>query len=113
MHELGLAQEIIEHVSARAQAGAGRSAWSWRSASSRRSCPTRSGSASTSRPRRHPWQAPRLVIIETPGRARCRDCGGDVQLDRPFGRCECSSTDLEWLSGEELIIKEFEVARCV
>src|SRR3954462_1043868 len=51
-----------------------------------------------------------LVIIETPGLARCRACGGDVRLDRPFGRCECGSTDLEWRSGEELKIQEFEVA---
>ncbi len=50
-----------------------------------------------------------LDIIETPGKARCRSCGGDVTLDRPFGRCECGGTDLEWLSGEELKVKEFEV----
>jgi hydrogenase nickel incorporation protein HypA/HybF len=50
-----------------------------------------------------------LVIIEIPGRARCRLCNGDVQLDRPLGQCSCGSTDLEWLSGEELKIKEFEV----
>jgi hydrogenase nickel incorporation protein HypA/HybF len=51
-----------------------------------------------------------LVIIEIPGRARCRECGGEVLLERPFGRCECGCTDLEWLSGEELLIKEYEVA---
>lgn len=50
-----------------------------------------------------------LVILEPPGLARCRDCGGEVCLERPFGRCECGNTDLEWLSGEELKIKEFEV----
>ncbi|WZO98780.1 hydrogenase maturation nickel metallochaperone HypA [Isosphaeraceae bacterium EP7] len=50
-----------------------------------------------------------LVIIETPGLARCRECGGNVPLVRPFGRCECGGTDLEWLSGEQLKIKEFEV----
>jgi hydrogenase nickel incorporation protein HypA/HybF len=50
-----------------------------------------------------------LVIIETPGRARCRACGGEVELQRPLGLCSCGSTDLEWLSGEELKIKEFEV----
>jgi hydrogenase nickel incorporation protein HypA/HybF len=50
-----------------------------------------------------------LVIIETPGLARCRACGGNVSLNRPFGRCECGSTDLEWLSGENLKLKEFEV----
>ncbi len=50
-----------------------------------------------------------LDIIEVPGRARCRQCGGDVVLEQPFGRCECGSTDLEWQSGEELNVKEYEV----
>jgi hydrogenase nickel incorporation protein HypA/HybF len=51
-----------------------------------------------------------LEIIEVPGRARCRDCNGEVVLDRPFGRCECGGSDLEWLSGEELRVKEYEVS---
>jgi hydrogenase nickel incorporation protein HypA/HybF len=51
-----------------------------------------------------------LLIVEIPGKARCRECGGGVTLDRPFGRCDCGSSDLEWLTGEELKIKEFEVA---
>lgn len=51
----------------------------------------------------------RLEIIETPGRARCRACGAELMLDRPFGRCDCGGTDLDWLSGEELKIKEMEV----
>jgi hydrogenase nickel incorporation protein HypA/HybF len=51
----------------------------------------------------------RLEIIETPGQARCRSCGGGVALERPFGRCACGSSDLEWLSGDELRIKEMEV----
>jgi hydrogenase nickel incorporation protein HypA/HybF len=50
-----------------------------------------------------------LEIIEVPGLARCRDCGGDVMLERPFGRCECGSADLDWVSGDELKVKEFEV----
>jgi hydrogenase nickel incorporation protein HypA/HybF len=50
-----------------------------------------------------------LRIVETPGTARCRECGGAVQLDRPFGRCACGCTDLEWLTGEELRITEIEV----
>ena len=49
-----------------------------------------------------------LDIIETPGTARCRQCAGEVMLDRPFGRCRCGSSDLEWLTGEELKIKEME-----
>lgn len=53
----------------------------------------------------------RLDIVEVPGLARCRACGADVALDRPFGRCECGGTDLEWLAGEELRIREIEIAR--
>lgn len=51
-----------------------------------------------------------LEIIEPPGRARCRDCDGEVLLERAFGRCACGSTDLDWLSGEQLNIKELELA---
>jgi len=51
----------------------------------------------------------RLEIVETPGRARCRGCGADVALDRPYGRCACGRSDLEWLSGEALRILEMEV----
>src|SRR5947209_17750774 len=50
-----------------------------------------------------------LEIIETPGRARCRACDGEVVLERPFGRCGCGGSDLHWLSGEELKVKEMEV----
>jgi hydrogenase nickel incorporation protein HypA/HybF len=41
--------------------------------------------------------------------ARCRECGGSVELSRPFGRCSCGNSDLEWLSGDELRIREMEV----
>ena len=51
-----------------------------------------------------------LEVIETAGRARCRQCGDDVMLVRAFGQCACGGTDLEWLSGEELKIKEVELA---
>jgi hydrogenase nickel incorporation protein HypA/HybF len=50
-----------------------------------------------------------LEIIEMPGRARCRMCGGEVSLERPFGRCVCGSSDLEWLAGDELRLRELEV----
>jgi hydrogenase nickel incorporation protein HypA/HybF len=51
-----------------------------------------------------------LEIVEPPGRGRCRACGGEVALDRPFGRCACGSSDLDWISGEELRIRAMEVA---
>lgn len=57
-----------------------------------------------------PVEGAELRIIETPGTARCRACGNGLELDRPFGRCECGNTDLEWLGGEELRITEIEVA---
>jgi hydrogenase nickel incorporation protein HypA/HybF len=50
-----------------------------------------------------------LQIVEVPGVARCRKCGERVELERPYGRCCCGCTDLEWISGEELRIKEMEV----
>jgi hydrogenase nickel incorporation protein HypA/HybF len=51
----------------------------------------------------------RLEIIETAGLARCLSCGGSIELDRPYGRCACGSTELEWIAGEELRILEMEV----
>lgn len=54
----------------------------------------------------------RLDIVEIPGRARCRQCGDQVMLEQPYGRCVCGSADLELLAGEELKIKEMEVESC-
>lgn len=50
-----------------------------------------------------------LDIVEVPGRGRCRACGADVVLESPFGRCGCGGTDLEWLAGEELRIRDVEL----
>ena len=50
-----------------------------------------------------------LEIVEPPGRGRCRACGGEVELDRPFGRCGCGSSDLDWVAGDELRVRELEV----
>jgi hydrogenase nickel incorporation protein HypA/HybF len=57
-----------------------------------------------------PVEGAQLDIIETPGRARCRACAREFALERPFGQCDCGGTDLEWLSGEELKIREVELA---
>jgi hydrogenase nickel incorporation protein HypA/HybF len=57
-----------------------------------------------------PLEGAALEVIETPGRARCRACQAEVTLVRPFGRCACGGTDLEWLSGDELKITAIEVA---
>jgi hydrogenase nickel incorporation protein HypA/HybF len=50
-----------------------------------------------------------LVIHEIPGKAKCRACAKMIELLRPFGRCECGGSDLDWLSGEELHVREMEV----
>jgi hydrogenase nickel incorporation protein HypA/HybF len=57
-----------------------------------------------------PAEGAALEILEPPGLGRCRGCGGDVPLERPFGRCACGSTDLDWISGDELRVLEMEVA---
>jgi len=51
----------------------------------------------------------RLEVVETPGRARCRDCGDDVELETLVGLCACGGTDLELLEGQQLKIREVEV----
>lgn len=56
-----------------------------------------------------PLAGAELEIVEPPGRGRCRACRAEVELLRPFGRCACGSTDLDWLSGDELRIRAMEV----
>jgi hydrogenase nickel incorporation protein HypA/HybF len=51
-----------------------------------------------------------LEILSRPGRARCRACAAEFELLRPFGRCSCGESDLDWLAGDELQICEMEVA---
>jgi hydrogenase nickel incorporation protein HypA/HybF len=54
----------------------------------------------------------RLEIIETLGVATCRKCGGRVESSQPYAFCKCGSAELDWISGQELKIKELEVRRC-
>jgi len=50
-----------------------------------------------------------LEILHTPGRGRCRVCSEEVVLERPFGQCVCGNSDLEFLAGDELRIREIEI----
>lgn len=52
----------------------------------------------------------RLEIIQTAGRARCRRCAACFDVDDLFALCRCGSADLELLAGEELKIREVEIA---
>lgn len=53
-----------------------------------------------------------LEIVETPGVATCRQCGQRIESSEPYALCECGSALLDWISGNELRIKELEVRRC-
>ncbi|MFK0732219.1 MAG: hydrogenase maturation nickel metallochaperone HypA [Gloeotrichia echinulata GP01] len=50
-----------------------------------------------------------LEILEIPGLAKCRQCGAEIALDKPFGICKCGSLELDLINGEELKIKEIEI----
>jgi hydrogenase nickel incorporation protein HypA/HybF len=51
-----------------------------------------------------------LEIHEIAGRALCRDCGNEVVLEELVGRCACGSANLRVIAGEELKVKEMELA---
>ena len=57
-----------------------------------------------------PLEGATLEIIEMPGRAACRSCGTTLDLVDMIALCTCGSADLEILGGQELLIKEVEVA---
>jgi hydrogenase nickel incorporation protein HypA/HybF len=109
MHELGITQEVVEIVCQRA--GAARvqrivlhiGKLSAVLPDAVRFCfPTcAEGTAA---------EGAELEIIEPAGLGCCRSCGAQVPLERPFGQCGCGSTDLEWLSGDEIRIKAMELA---
>lgn len=51
-----------------------------------------------------------LEIQEVPIVIRCQTCGKQSQLDAPLYLCpECGSTDVEQVSGDELILKSLEI----
>jgi hydrogenase nickel incorporation protein HypA/HybF len=59
-----------------------------------------------------PVQGAVLEIVEIPGRARCSLCRVETALSHPYGRCECGSTELQILAGQELKIRRLEVVSC-
>jgi hydrogenase nickel incorporation protein HypA/HybF len=51
-----------------------------------------------------------LEIVEVAGTGRCRGCGATVEMEGPLATCgRCGGSELDWLSGEELRIREMEV----
>jgi hydrogenase nickel incorporation protein HypA/HybF len=109
MHELGITQEIIAIVTERSEGAAVRRVvveigkLSMVLPDAVRFCFDLCSEGTVA-------EGAQLDIVETTGRARCRACGVEFDLDQPLGRCDCGGTDLEWLTGTELRIKEMEVA---
>jgi hydrogenase nickel incorporation protein HypA/HybF len=51
-----------------------------------------------------------LIIDQVPGRGRCRECGGETELDTLTLACPaCGAFGLERLQGDELRITEVEI----
>ena len=55
-------------------------------------------------------QGATLEIDEPQGRAICRSCAADLTLRDLVLLCECGSADIEVVSGRELLISSMEVA---
>lgn len=51
-----------------------------------------------------------LEIIETPACFICRECSSEIMTHEFFVQCDCGSTNLECIAGQELNIKEMEIA---
>lgn len=113
MHELGIAQNIVEIVANHAKgAPVVRVAieigqLSGISAEAMRFC-FQSCTQGTS------LEGARLDIQEVPGLGQCRSCGTLVPLDVPFGICpRCEGVRLVIVQGCDLKVKELEVGVCV
>jgi hydrogenase nickel incorporation protein HypA/HybF len=51
-----------------------------------------------------------LETVETPARALCYDGEREVAMERLIGRCPCGSANLRIIAGEELKVREMELA---
>lgn len=51
-----------------------------------------------------------LEIIEPPGRGKCPDCGREQEIASLFDMCVCGATGFDCIAGDELRIKEMEMA---
>lgn len=51
-----------------------------------------------------------LEIIEPRGRGRCPDCGREQDMTSLFDACACGAAGLDCIGGDELRIKEMEMA---
>lgn len=50
-----------------------------------------------------------LHIVDAPGRGACHDCGAEIELGDLLARCPCGSARVEVTGGEELQVEAVEV----
>lgn len=50
-----------------------------------------------------------LEIAEIAGRARCRSCAQEIEMQDLLALCPCGSADLEVLAGNRLLVRAVEV----
>lgn len=60
-----------------------------------------------------PAEGAELVIEQQPGTGQCGGCGARPPLSSFLDTCTCGSADLTILSGQQLRIRDMEVARDV
>lgn len=110
MHELAIAESIVEAISARTDGAAVREVLldvgrlSGVSTDSLRFCFELAVEGTT-------LAGARLDIREPPGRAHCASCQQEFALDDLIMLCRCGSADVKVLTGEELRIVSVEVCR--
>jgi hydrogenase nickel incorporation protein HypA/HybF len=108
VHELALAQEIVDI--ARRRAGASRV----------RRVTVRVGVLAAVVPEAlrfcfdlacedTPLSGAALDIVELPARGRCRSCAAESLFDGPWAVCGCGAAEVDWLSGDELVVQSMEV----
>jgi hydrogenase nickel incorporation protein HypA/HybF len=56
-----------------------------------------------------PLEGASLDIVEVSGRARCRACQVEFDVENLFTPCACGSRSVATLQGEELMIKTIDV----
>ena len=57
-----------------------------------------------------PLAGANLEIVSEPGRAHCRTCAEDFDVDDGLLLCTCGSADVQLLSGRDLSVTSVEVA---
>lgn len=108
MHELGITQEIVDIVSLRAD-GARVSRVVLRVGKLTAILPDAVRFCFDVCTEGTTVEGARLDIVEVPARARCTQCAAEHEFERPFGRCNCGCSIMDWLSGDELVIQEMEL----